>query len=262
MPSLPVASTGEKEEAGPIVPPMHYLDLTLAGIAANLALDEALLIEAEERGSPPVLRIWEPDELAVVLGSSCRWRDDVRVDACRADGVALARRTSGGGTVVVGPGTLNLTVVLPIDAAPGLGAVDVAHRFVLDRLARALRERGTAVEVQGLGDLTVGDRKFSGSAQRRLRRHFLVHATILYDFPLEKIDRYTSLPRRQPSYRADRPHGDFLMNLELPRASLIEAIRSAWLPPGTTAEAPAVPEETVRELVASKFSDPSWIQRL
>ncbi len=252
----------EKEEVGPIVPPMHYLDLTLAGIPANLALDEALLIEAEERGSPPVLRIWEPDAFAVVLGSSCRWREDVRVDACREDGVALARRSSGGGTVVVGPGTLNLTVVLPIDAAPGLGAVDVAHRFVLDRLARALREGGTAVEVRGLGDLTVGDRKFSGSAQRRLRRHFLVHATMLYDFPLEKIDRYTTLPRRQPSYRADRPHGDFLMNLGLPRASLIEAIRSAWIPPGGGIETPAVPEETVRELVASKFADPSWIQRL
>ncbi len=241
---------------------MHYLDLTLAGIAANLALDEALLIEAEERGSPPVLRIWEPDDLAVVLGSSCRWRDDVRVDECLADGVALARRTSGGGTVVVGPGTLNLTVVLPIDAAPGLWAVDVAHRFVLDRLARALREGGTVVEVQGLGDLTVGGRKFSGSAQRRLRSHFLVHATILYNFPLDKIDRYTSLPRRQPSYRADRSHGDFLTNLELPRASLVEAIRSAWLPPGRGDEPPVVPEEVVRELVASKFSDPSWIRRL
>ncbi len=241
---------------------MQFLDLTLAGIAANLALDEALLIEAEERGSPPVLRIWEPDELAVVLGSSCRWRDDVRVDACREDGVTLARRTSGGGTVVVGPGTLNLTVVLPIDAATGLGAVDVAHRFVLDRLVRALREGGTDVQLQGLGDLTLGGRKFSGSAQRRLRRHFLVHATILYDFPLEKIDRYTSAPRRQPSYRAGRSHGDFLMNLQVPRVSLIKAIRSAWLPMGRMAETPAVPEESVRALVASKFSDPAWILRL
>src|SRR5919107_773807 len=101
-----------KEEAGPIISLMHYLDLTLAGIAANLALDEALLIEAEE------------------LGSSCRWRDDVRVDECLADGVALARRTSGGGTVVVGPGTLNVTVVLPNDAAAGVGARGRPPRFL------------------------------------------------------------------------------------------------------------------------------------
>src|SRR4051794_25235201 len=141
---------------------MHYVDLTLAGIAANLALDEALLIEAEEHRSASVLRIWEPDELAVVLGSSCRWRDDVRVDECLADGVVLARRTSGGGTVVVGPGTLNLTVVLPIDAAAGLWAVDVAHRFVLDRLAQALRWGGRAARGQGPAAPRAGGVKFPG----------------------------------------------------------------------------------------------------
>src|SRR5262245_42939784 len=102
---------------------VRYLERTLAGIAANLALDEVLLIAAEERGAGPVLRIWEPDELAVVLGASGRLHDDVLVAACRAEGVAIARRPSGGGTVVVGPGTLNVAVVLPVDAEPGLAAV-------------------------------------------------------------------------------------------------------------------------------------------
>ena len=71
---------------------MRYLELTLSEIAANLALDEALLVAAEERGAGPVLRIWEPGRTAVVLGASGRWRDDVRVEACHADGVAIARR--------------------------------------------------------------------------------------------------------------------------------------------------------------------------
>ncbi len=44
--------------------------------------------------------------------------------------------------MVVGPGTLNVTVVLPDDAAPGLGAVDRAQRYVLDRIAAAIRARG------------------------------------------------------------------------------------------------------------------------
>jgi lipoate---protein ligase len=241
---------------------MRLLDLTLPGIAANLALDEALLIEADERGAGPALRIWEPEATAVVLGASCRWRDDVRAAACRRDGVAIARRSSGGGTVVVGPGTLNVTVVLPDDAAPGLSAVDRAQRYVLDRIAESIRARGPAVEVLGLGDLTVGRRKFSGSAQRRLRTHFLVHATILYDFPLDLVSRYTALPLRQPSYREGRSHEDFLVNLDLPRASLVEAVRSAWLPPGRPPAPGEAPLDLVRDLVATKFADPSWIERL
>ncbi len=211
-----------------LFPGFRYLDHTCQGIAANLALDEALLIAAEEQGGGPVLRTWEPTELAVVLGASGRLWDDVDVVLCRAEGIAIARRSSGGGTVVVGPGTLNATVVLAADAGPGLQGVDTAQAYVLERLARSIRRRGPAVEVRGSGDLTLDGRKFAGSAQRRLRRHFLVHVSILYDFPIAPIVRYTRLPARQPEYRAGRSHESFLTNLELPRADLLAAIRDAW----------------------------------
>ena len=114
-------------------------DQTLSSVAENLALDEALLIEADQGRGAAVLRFWEPREYAVVLGASRRLRDDVLVDACRADGVPILRRSSGGGTVVVGPGTLNVTVVLPESMAPGLAAVETAQRYVLERIARSIR---------------------------------------------------------------------------------------------------------------------------
>ena len=240
----------------------RFLDRTLPGIAANLALDEALLQVAEDGGPGGVLRLWEAIAPAVVLGASGRWRDEVNVEACRAAGVPIARRSSGGGTVVVGPGALNAAVVLPIAAAPGLEAVDVAQLYVLGRIAAAIRRHGPAVEVRGSGDLTLGPRKFSGSAQRRLRRHFLVHATILYDFPLGLIPRYLGTPARQPAYRAGRPHGEFVTNLPLPRPLLVDALRAAWLATeGQVIEA-EVPGEMVAELVATKYADPGWIERL
>ena len=96
----------------------------------------------------------------------------------------------------------------------------------MGRLADAIRRLGPPVEVRGSGDLTIGGRKFAGSAQRRLRRYFLVHASILYDFPIAPIVRYTRLPRRQPEYRAGRSHESFLTCLDLPRDDLLAAIRS------------------------------------
>ena len=51
---------------------MRLLDHTLPGIDANLALDEALVREAEEAALPPVLRLWEAQDVAVVLGASGR----------------------------------------------------------------------------------------------------------------------------------------------------------------------------------------------
>src|SRR5258708_29493370 len=101
---------------------MHHLEFTYPSITHNLALDEALLVDAEQ-GAETAVRIWESQEWAVVLGASGRWREDIDIEACQADGVTIARRSSGGGTVVIGPGALNVAVVLPIDLAPGLAAV-------------------------------------------------------------------------------------------------------------------------------------------
>ena len=50
---------------------MKLLDLTLDSPAENLALDEALLEQAEADGPQEVLRLWEPESPLVVMGR--RW---------------------------------------------------------------------------------------------------------------------------------------------------------------------------------------------
>ncbi len=226
----------------------------------DLALDEALLVEADERDGPAAVRFWEPRQYAVVLGASRSIRHDVLVEACHADGVPILRRSSGGGTVVVGPGVLNVALILRETTAPGLWAVDSAQRYVLERLAESIERAGQPVTIEGLGDLVIGGRKCGGSAQRRLRHWFMVHCSILYEMPIERIARYLALPDRQPDYRRRRSHQDFLSNLALPRSILLEAIRSAWsvdsalLPPaGALARLPG--------LVCEKFGNPRWIER-
>jgi len=176
--------------------------------------------------------------------------------------VAIARRSSGGGTVVIGPGALNFTVVLPIESSPELKAVDTAQAFVLGRTAGAIARAGVPVAVRGSGDLVLGDRKCSGSAQRRLRRHLLIHASLLYDFPLERIDRYLKMPARRPAYRGDRPHAEFVTNLPMPRDRLLDAVRAAWVPPGRPRTQDETPDDLARSLALTKFEDIRWIERL
>jgi lipoate-protein ligase A len=243
-------------------PDLAFLDETLPTVEENLALDEALLIEADEGRSGPLLRFWMPDGLAVVLGASRRIARDVNVEACRSDRVPIVRRSSGGGTVVIGPGVLNATVVLPQSAAPGLGAVDTAQRFVLDRMAAALSHRVPDIEVRGSGDLVLQDRKVAGSAQRRLKHWFLVHISLLCEFPLERVSRYLLEPDRQPSYRGGRVHGEFLRNLEAPRRIVGEVIRQAWCPPHLPSPVAGVPRELLENLLAERFANRSWIERL
>jgi lipoate-protein ligase A len=236
-------------------------DQTLSSVQENLALDEALLIEAEEGRGSPVLRFWEPPSYAVVLGASRRLRDDILVDACREDGVPILRRSSGGGTVVVGPGTLNVTVVLPECEAPGLAAVATAQRYVLERIARSIQELGRQVEIEGRGDLTLGGRKCAGSAQRRLKNWFMVHCSILNDFAIERIVRYLAIPDKQPDYRAGRPHQEFLSNLHLPRGILVNALCEAWSSGSSLTTAPAWPGTVLKSLLSEKYANAAWIER-
>src|SRR5262245_1919259 len=99
---------------------MYFLDLALDSLAANLALDEALLLEAEAGRGGEVLRVWEWSAPAVVLGAGCRLAEDVNEAACHADGVPIQRRASGGGTVLLGAGCLLYSLVLAYERSPFL----------------------------------------------------------------------------------------------------------------------------------------------
>jgi lipoate-protein ligase A len=146
---------------------MQLLDLTLPTPAENLALDEALLLAAEDGTGGEVLRLWESPAYAVVVGSGGSIRHDVNEPACREDGVPVLRRASGGGTVVIGPGCLCFAGVMNYDRAPELRAIAPSATVCKMYRADALRPVVTDVTVEGISDLAAGGLKFSGNAQQR-----------------------------------------------------------------------------------------------
>jgi len=237
---------------------MHLLDLSLPAPADNLALDEALLLAAEAGRGGEVLRLWESPVVAVVVGAGGSVGIDVNVAACAADGVPVLRRASGGGTVVVGPGCLCFAVVLRTDRAPGLDLIQPSARYVLERVLAAVRPLAPAASIEGISDLAVGGRKFSGSAQQRKRRHFLHHGTLLCDFDPARVGRYLHPPERQPAYRADRPHAAFVTALSADTATVKNLLIEEWQPEG---EYVPVPWEQVGELVAEKYGQVEWVGR-
>src|SRR5262249_19628800 len=156
----------------------------------NLALDETLLLDAEQGQGGEVLRLWEWPTPAVVLGAGCRLVEDVDEARCRADGVPILRRSSGGGTVLLGRGCLLYSLVLAYARAPALHEIRPSYAYILDRIGQALAGLLPRIEQPGTSDLASDGRKFSGNAQQRKRTHLLHHGTLLYDFDLELIGRY------------------------------------------------------------------------
>lgn len=237
---------------------MQFLDFTLPDLTENLALDEALLLDAEDGAGEETLRVWRWPTPAVVLGAGGVIADDVDESACLADGVPIARRSSGGGTVLLGSRCMLFSLVLDMESEPELRQIRASYCFILQRLAAALGELQPGIVCAGTSDLAIGGRKFSGNSQQRKRRFILHHGTLLHGFDLNVIGRYLKLPPRRPEYRGGRSHAEFLTNLPDRAEEIVALLRRAW---GADAAANAGHGERVAQLVTEKYARDAWIRR-
>jgi lipoate-protein ligase A len=236
---------------------MNYLDLTLPTPAGNLACDEALLDQAEGQDGPAVLRFWESPVPFVVLGYANRYAEEANLDACREANVTILRRCSGGGTVLQGPGCLNYSVILPINELGPLQSITGTNDFVMQRNREALAAAlGRSVSIKGYTDLALGDVKFSGNAQRRRRNWLLFHGTfVLESFDVAMVERCLRAPPRQPSYRQQRAHRDFMTKLPLSGEVVRAALRDVWK---VNERMACVPQVEIDRLVAERYSQDEW----
>ena len=235
---------------------MKLLELTLESSVANIALDEALLETAElDENASEVLRIWEPRVPAVVIGRSSPVEKEVDLDFCKSNNIEVFRRCSGGQSILTGPGCLMYAVVLDYRKRPELRMLEQAHRFVMGQMAAALDSLSIETKLQGTSDLTLGGRKFSGNALRCKRNWLVYHGTMLCDFDLDLIAKCLRDPIRQPEYRSERSHEDFLTQLPTTTSSLAAAIAKQWK---ATEQPDGWPRELTDQLVAQKYSQPEW----
>lgn len=237
---------------------MKYLELTFHDPETNLACDEALLEFFEETHRGQLLRIWKPDNYFVVLGYSNRLSSEVNCTFCEANGIPILRRFSGGGAVLQGPGCLNYSLVFDHQAA-SIKRVEESFSFVLRRHRNCLERLNIpGVAIQGVSDLSLAGRKFSGNAQHRKRRYTLLHGTFLLDFDIPLIEKCLLLPSKQPAYRQNRSHETFLCNLEVDVDAVSRALRGEWK---ASQEFRQVPHLRIEELVRTRYSQREWVSK-
>ncbi|MFH0907403.1 MAG: lipoate--protein ligase [bacterium] len=157
---------------------MLIVESTRLDACYNLALEDYLLDEVERRGR--ILCLYCNSDAVVIGKNQNPWREcDVR--RLRAEGVALARRVSGGGAVYHDEGNLNFSIMLPRHEYDPAGP----FRTVQAALLRA----GIASARTGTHSLTMAGRKFSGNAFCLRRNTSLHHGTLLIHSDLVRLAR-------------------------------------------------------------------------
>lgn len=206
---------------------IFWNDRQTADIGWNIAVDEALLNACEQGliAQPPVVRLWRQRSWAVVMGASGKLAEEVYLQKCEQLAVPVARRSSGGGTVLLGPGTFCLSMFSPLGRfKPEERDVRTLQVKVLQDLASLFHDLVPGLEVIASGDWAIMGRKCAGSAQRRQKTHVMVHASVLNQTDLGMISRLLPPPPRMPDYRAGRNHDEFLTNLGLAEADVVSRL--------------------------------------
>jgi lipoate-protein ligase A len=235
---------------------MKHLDLTLASPAENLACDEALLDWCEENDGEEVLRLWESPETFIVVGYANKIATEVNLENCSAKQIPIFRRCSGGGTVVQGAGCLNYALILRAAEKSPLASISGANRFIMEKnralIGNLLKQ---SVEVRGHTDLAIDGLKFSGNSQRRKKDLLLFHGTFLLDFNLALVSELLRMPSKQPDYRQNRKHGEFLTNLNFSSDKVKAALAKTWI---ANEELHNPPLEEISKLAREKYATREW----
>ncbi len=208
----------------------HLKDISFADPSENILYEDVLLSLAEQGKMGNTLRLWESPVYCVVLGRTGNLQEDVRLEALRAFGAPVLRRSSGGGTVLQGVGCLNFSFILSKETYPQLADLRRSYHFILEGVLTLLKDLGVAGVFRPISDLALenGEKKFSGNAQRRGRNFILHHGTILYDFDLELVSRYLAMPVDIPEYRKNRRHADFIANIGISKKDLLAKFKSQY----------------------------------
>ena len=163
----------------------------------------------------PWLRVYEPTDIRIVIGRNQDPTRECFVENCQADNVPIHRRVSGGGAVVLAPGTVVFTCRLPRDSRP----VDDWFCAINAVLAPAIESiSGTLPLTRGHGDLAMPQedgslKKILGASLRQTREHVYYLGVFLVHDIVEQMQRYLQSPSRKPDYRGDRDHKAFCTEL-------------------------------------------------
>ena len=235
---------------------MKYTEITFETPEENLACDEVLLDLCEDGHSGEILRFWEPNQYFVVLGYSSKANQEVNLAACKKNKIPVLRRSSGGGTILQGPGCFNFSLILDTQNGRPLKNLIETNRYIMEKHKQALEPLiKFPISIEGFTDLALNQLKFSGNAQRRKKRFLLFHGSFLLKFNLAMIEKYLLIPKRQPPYRKNRSHLNFLMNLNVPAKKIKSALRQIW---SVDEPAKMLPKDLINQLVKERYSNRDW----
>lgn len=196
---------------------MHLIELNSYPIFEQLKLEEALLRTNNKNwclinyGSSP----------AIVMGISQDPFQVINLEKYKEKPIPIIRRYSGGGTVVIEPTTVLVSLIInhdKISANPFPKEVLKWTEALYQKafpLSFALKEN----------DYVFGEKKCGGNAQYFAKGRIVHHTSFVWDYSHAYME-LLKIPSKMPQYRKSRSHQEFLFTLKDHFSSIPELIET------------------------------------
>jgi lipoate-protein ligase A len=178
--------------------PLRIIDTGERSARWNVAMTAVLAEMHRTDRIPDTLRIHRYPA-SVLIGCHQVIGQAVHLDACRTDGIEIARRVTGGGAVYMAPGALAWDLVV---ARKTLGAeLGQAAAMVGDGIALALGQFGLPARYRPENEVEIAGRKICGMSGYFDGGTLVYQGTILVNTDLAEMARYLKPPNGTPSSR-------------------------------------------------------------
>ena len=258
--------------------------------AWNMAVDEALLLSTASHQSPPTLRLydWLPDCLSLGYAQPV---NEINHAELQAQGWDLVRRPTGG-RAILHRLEITYSITAPQTTPLVAGSLLESYRRISNTLLHVLEVLGidaqadkeystlspqqrmqpVCFEVPSNYEITANGKKLIGSAQARKAGGVLQHGSLPLEGEIGLITKALNFPsenERQAAQKRVETHATTLQSVIGRRISWSEAALAFQLAFSKALEEPLEQGELleaekslVKDLLTSKYSHPSWNERI
>lgn len=242
------------------------IDTGLRGPAENIALNRALL-EARQAGKIPNTLRFLRFTPSALLGFHQSAEQELCVDYCAQQGIAIQRRITGGGAIYFDATQIGWELYLDRASAGSSDMLAIAQR-ICEMAARGISALGVDARFRPRNDIEVDGKKISGTGGAFDGDAILYQGTLLIEFDIERMLRVLRIPAEKLSDKAIASARERVTNLKTllgaapPQAEVQRALTQAFAE-GFGVEfvaADLTAAEQARYAVALREIDsPAWI---
>ena len=156
--------------------------------------------------------VWQPADTVIVLGQSNTPEKSLVLENVGSDRIPVTKRPTGGEAVILTPRMAVITVAREFrEMVRSKEFFMEVNAMILDILSDlGVKNYGT----RGISDITIGNRKILGSSMHRRENRLVYHAVLNIGEDPSIFERYLRHPSREPDYRLNRSHGEFVTSLQ------------------------------------------------